>query len=287
MTSCRKPRLIINWLICVCFFLIFLFILYGVKTNFTSFLILKFDKVVRLTGREFHKYLTFTCPFCSFHCRCMKNLTNSPSSNRSVTIISAFFDVGLITKDGEDEVRDSSKYMKWAEAYKYMKNPMVIFTDKEYVKEKLLQIRKHSLRSTLVIVIPKHWLWSFRLTPWIEKIISNPDYPKYYPNTVNPEYASAMFAKTELVAYVAKRNFFQTKFHCWVDIGYFRYILVDDWTKHFWLEVPDTFDRTKIAMTGVFDVDLLLYQTTWHLSPEVELVGGRVSTFRLWCSGEV
>ena len=107
-----------------------------------------------------------------------------------------------------------------------------------------------------MIVIPKHWLWSFRLIPWIEKIISNPDYPKYYPNTVNPEYASAMFAKTELVAYVAKRNFFQTKFHCWVDIGYFRYILVDDWTKHFWLEVPDTFDRTKIAMTGVFDVDL-------------------------------
>ncbi|KAK3100590.1 hypothetical protein FSP39_022236 [Pinctada imbricata] len=180
--------------------------------------------------------------------------TEPEGSRRSMTIVSAFFDMGTFKKGTEEKKRNSSIYIEWSRPYRYMNNPMVIFTDNEHFKQEMLKIRENHLSRTMVVLIPKNLLWSYKLIPWIEKIIRTPGYPEYHPNTVLPEYSSAMFAKTELVAYVAEKNFFNTDYFCWIDIGYYRNIL--DRRKPFWLEVPNSFDRKRVALTGVYKIDL-------------------------------
>ena len=184
-------------------------------------------------------------------------------------MVSASFDIGAFKKGIEETTRGFSLYMEWAQPYQYMDNPMVIFTDSDEFKQQMLKIREKHLSKTMIIVIPKEHLWSFRLLPWIQKIINGPNYPKYHPNTVIAEYDCTMFAKTELVSYAAKKNFFSTSYISWIDIGYYRKIL--DRRKQFWLEVPPSFDTSKVAMNEIFHVDLVhttprkvfLRETVW------------------------
>ena len=90
---------------------------------------------------------------------------------------------------------------------------------------------------------------AFKLVDKIKKIYEQPNYPKYYPNTVNPAYAAAQNAKYNVMAETYRHGLFNTTYYGWIDVGYFR-DLVD--AKDFYvMVVPPDFDPTRLAFNRV------------------------------------
>lgn len=73
-----------------------------------------------------------------------------------------------------------------------------------------------------------------------------PNYPKYYPNTVMPEYSASQHAKYAVVADALKRNIFYTEFYAWLDVGYFR-DACDDENQYFRINPPPEVDKTRLS----------------------------------------
>lgn len=69
-----------------------------------------------------------------------------------------------------------------------------------------------------------------------------PNYPKYYPNTVMSEYSASQHAKYAVVADALKRNIFYTEFYAWLDVGYFR-DACDDENQYFRINPPPEVDK--------------------------------------------
>lgn len=132
-----------------------------------------------------------------------------------------------------------------------MKNPVVFYTD----DETYLDFFSNNLSLQFeVILVNRTDLWAFQILPNITNIYSNKTYPVHYPNTNNSEYTCVTHSKLQLLALTVQNKSFDTDYYCWVDAGYFRDISHIE--KKFWLEVPDDFDKSRIAVTRVFDSDL-------------------------------
>ncbi|XP_067662248.1 protein HtrL-like [Haliotis asinina] len=165
-----------------------------------------------------------------------------------VTIVTAFFNLGNFVK-GVDQTFGPTLYMEWATVYKHLRNPLVVYTDSDQFVRLFTDIRKHLMNITRIIRIEKKQLWAFDHLDKVRDIYSDPNYPKYQPNTVVPEYPCVQNAKYSCVEKAIESDFFHTKYYMWVDVGYFR--LITSRKRDFRLTLPPNFDEKKIAINKV------------------------------------
>ena len=173
-----------------------------------------------------------------------------------MTVVTEYFDLGPFRKSNKiHSLYTPDKYQHWMEMFAFMKNPVVAYFSEPHHAERFKTIRSRlGVHLTKVVMVNRTDLWSFSLLPKIRNIYSQPDYPKYLPNTVVPEYACAMHAKYELVYKVAESNPFSTKYLAWLDIGLYRDIYsFNQSISSFRIDPPPNFIDTKVAYCQVYE----------------------------------
>jgi hypothetical protein len=139
--------------------------------------------------------------------------------------------------------------MEWAASFKYMLNPLVVYTDSKEFRDLMHAYRKNVMCNTKIIYMNRTKINVFRKVDEIKSVYAQPGYPKYYPNTVNPEYTAAQHAKFTLVAETYRRKLFTTRYYAWIDVGYFRDIA--NVKEYYVMVVPPYMDPTRIAYNFV------------------------------------
>ena len=104
---------------------------------------------------------------------------------------------------------------------------------------------------TRIIKIDRHDLPSFRHLSRINRIYSDTNYPKYFPNTVSSEYTCVMHAKYDILENACINNYFNTPYISWVDIGLFRH-LDGTYFRDFQLVPPKYFDDSAVGFSLVW-----------------------------------
>ncbi|KAK7502521.1 hypothetical protein BaRGS_00006096, partial [Batillaria attramentaria] len=177
-----------------------------------------------------------------------------PRDRNDVTIVTAFLDLGSFRKGGDFNsnhylVYTPKNYLDWAEAYKYLANPLVVYTDSSHFQQWFLKARTGMEKRTSIVRIDRADIPAYQRIDKVARVFSDPNYPRFYPNTVLPEYACSQHAKVDFVAKSIRENPFGTKYFAWLDIGYFRDALSRK--RKFWIVVPPEMDDSKIAVNQV------------------------------------
>ncbi|XP_076436444.1 uncharacterized protein LOC143275971 [Babylonia areolata] len=173
-----------------------------------------------------------------------------PEDNTNVTLVTAFFDLGTFQKgDGDHEFQHSvDMYLRWATTLLYVQNPLMVFTDCPQVAD-LFRNGFQGRKLKVVFISNRSSLLSFQYLPRIRRVFSDPNYPKFHPNTVVPEYSCSQHAKVDVMEKALAWNEFHTEYFAWVDLGYFRDLSFRK--RKFWIAVPPEFDDTKLAACEV------------------------------------
>lgn len=191
-----------------------------------------------------------------------------------VTVVSAYIDLGSFQKGPKkSNINNKQLYFDRAKVFRYLVNPLIVYTDSKAFKDYMLMVRTNRSTSTKVILVKRESLWAFQNVEEVRRIYSQPDYPKRHPGTTYPEYACTQYAKFDFLRNSIKDNIFAAKYYTWIDIGYFR---DRDSKKQFYLCTPHEFNASKIAMSLVrFDSSLKRNPYEIMRKPHV-LVGGGV-----------
>ncbi|XP_052104775.1 uncharacterized protein LOC127737864 [Mytilus californianus] len=176
------------------------------------------------------------------------------NTNRSLTVVTAFFNLGKFPKGSFSNIRTPESYKVWMSVYKYLKNPLIIYTDSKKFADFFTELRNNSAFTTKIIIFSRDDLWTFHIKPQIAKLYSKPGYPKHYPNTYIPDYTCMTHSKLTLVAKAINSKLLASDYYSWIDLGYFRDI--SSRKKYFYLEVPTDFDNSKVGVTQVYNVPL-------------------------------
>ncbi|KAK7502519.1 hypothetical protein BaRGS_00006094 [Batillaria attramentaria] len=218
-------------------------------------------------------YLSFS-PRCLFtHIVFQVFSKAEPHDQSDVTIITAFLDLGSFRK-GKSLVYTPQHYMEWAETYKYLANPLIVYTDSTAFQQWFLSVRTGIENRTSIIRLNRTNVPSFQRIDKVVRVFSDPNYPKFYPNTVLPEYACSQHAKVDFVAMSIRENPFATKYFAWLDIGYFRYTTFRK--RKFWIVVPPEMDDNKMAVNEIESPDFSIHPETIFKSNKVWVGGGMV-----------
>lgn len=193
-------------------------------------------------------------------------------TNRSLTVVTAFFNIGSFPKGNLGTVRKSNDYNVWMRTFQYMLNPVVFYTDNKTYADFFVELRKNASLLTEVIHINRSELWAFKIIPKIRKIYKTPGYPRHYPNTYIPEYTSLTHSKQQVLADSVTRHPFNTDFYCWLDAGYFRDNVYRE--RKYWMEVPDDFNKSRIGVTRVFYSDLKRTSARTIILGNMNWIGG-------------
>lgn len=177
-----------------------------------------------------------------------RNINKQPN----LTIVTAYFDIGKFGKGSPQNVWSVKTYLEFARSFKYLLNPVVIYTDSQNFFNLMQTLRANLTNITKMFLIDKNSSWAFQRKEKIENIYAIKGYPEHYPNTVVPEYSCAQHAKYDVVARAATRNYFQTDYFAWLDVGLFR--AEGDKRKYFMLQTPPDFNSSRIAVNLVHDV---------------------------------
>ena len=166
----------------------------------------------------------------------------------NLTVVSAYFNIGKFPKGSKNNIRDPDEYYKWMKIFSCLKSYLIMFVetskDVAYIK-KLRQDIDPSL--THIVKVNRSDLWAFHLRSKIAAIYSNPEYPKQYPNTVNPDYTCVTHAKFDIMYLAVRTNVFHTRYFSWLDAGYFRRANTN---KAFLLTLPPHFNHSCVAFTN-------------------------------------
>lgn len=181
----------------------------------------------------------------------VKHFKNNDSE--SLTVVTAYLDLGEFPKGTKNNKRNADIYQKWMSVYKYLKNPLVVYTDSSSFADYFRKIRQNFSDTTKIIKIDRDSMWSFSIKPNISKIFSKSGYPKFYPNTVIPDYTCMTHSKLTLLVEAIKSKLFSSKYYCWLDLGYFRDLVGRE--KYFYLDVPSDFNESRVGVTEVYKVD--------------------------------
>ena len=180
----------------------------------------------------------------------------TPFDTKLVTVVTAFFDIGKFGKDSLSISRTPETYLKWAKTFKYLLNPLVIYTDSPNFYNHMLRLRTQLHNRTRLFMFNRTSSWAFQRRDSIERIFKTKGYPKYYPNTVLPEYSCAMHAKYDVINRAATENYFQTHYFMWLDVGLFRAQINNK--IYFKLELPPYFNDSRIAVNQVYTASMSL-----------------------------
>lgn len=174
---------------------------------------------------------------------------NNVKNTRNVTIVTAYWNLGTFQKGVGGLKFSTNTYFKWASTFKYLVNPLVVYTDCKEFKELMETLRSDRLNNTMIYLLNRTELWPFQLVTQMKSVLDQPGYPKYYPNTVIPEYPAAQHSKYAVVAETIRKGVFANPYFAWVDIGYFRDVV--ERKVDFTLDIPPGFDQGKISVNRV------------------------------------
>lgn len=174
---------------------------------------------------------------------------NNVKNTRNVTIVTAYWNLGTFQKGVGGLKFSTNTYFKWASTFKYLVNPLVVYTDCKEFKELMETLRSDRLNNTMIYLLNRTELWPFQLVTQMKSVLDQPGYPKYYPNTVIPEYPAAQHSKYAVVAETIRRGVFANPYFAWLDIGYFRDVV--ERKVDFTLDIPPGFDPGKISVNRV------------------------------------
>lgn len=156
--------------------------------------------------------------------------------SEAITIVTAFFDLGRGSWEGEKHGRNIPTYIKRTnedyirnfERLAKANNPMVIYTSEEF-SDRIAKIRDDLgyKDNTTVVVYDNIWDDFKEVTDRISSIqnnetfikgIVNPSVPEYW----NPQYVLVNFMKAFFVAKANEIGLVTTKHAAWIDFGYCR-----------------------------------------------------------------
>ena len=172
-----------------------------------------------------------------------------------ITVVTAFFNLGRFHKGDSGNVFGPGLYRTWASVYQYMRNPVVLYTDSDDFAEMFRRIRSGLSNRTRVIKVDRKELWAFLWVDRVREIYSDPSYPKFHPNTVVPEYTCAQHAKYSCVEHAILKQYVETNYVMWLDIGYFR--LITERKRDFVMTLPPNFDKDRLALNRIHFRSLL------------------------------
>jgi len=183
----------------------------------------------------------------------------------NMTLVTAYFDLGRLRKGGGP---DKQVYMNWASAYRFVTNPMIVYTDSDDFYKFMTKVRNDFQKKTKIFKIERPSLWAFQLIDKIKAVFSQPGYPKHSPNTIMP----AQHAKYALVSNAIRDKHFENDFYAWIDIGYFRNNV--NYYNFFQLLAPPDIDKNKIAVNQVWGYTKGLPPSTIFRQNKVWVGGG-------------
>nr|XP_022340728.1 uncharacterized protein LOC111135128 isoform X2 [Crassostrea virginica] len=171
-------------------------------------------------------------------------------SSTEITIVTAYWNLGTFRK-GSNQLFTKNTYLTWTKSFKYLMNPLLIYTDCEEFRDTMQKLRSEGnlTYETEIFFIDRTKLWPFALVDQIQNVYRQPGYPAHYPNTVIPAYAAAQHAKYAVVADAVKKNIYNTSYYAWLDVGYFRDLIRSD--EFFELKRPPDFDPSRLAVNLV------------------------------------
>ena len=164
----------------------------------------------------------------------------------NLTIITAYFNLGRFRKGTEGNSFGPELYRSWGSVYRYMRNPVIFYTDSDDFATMFKRMRFAFPNMTQVIKVDRNKLWAFKWVDRIRNIYSDPNYPKFHPNTVVPEYTCSQHAKYACVEDAILKKYVTTKYVMWLDFGYFR--LITERKRDFRMTLPPRFDEKRIAV---------------------------------------
>lgn len=174
---------------------------------------------------------------------------NNVKNTRNVTIVTAYWNLGTFQKGVGGLKFSTNTYFKWASTFKFLVNPLVVYTDCKEFKELMETLRSDRLNNTMIYLLNRTELWPFQLVTQMKSVLDQPGYPKHYPNTVIPEYPAAQHSKYAVVAETIRKGVFANPYFAWLDIGYFRDVV--ERNVDFTLDIPPGFDPGKISVNRV------------------------------------
>ena len=173
------------------------------------------------------------------------------SYQANITIVTAFIDIGKFDKGStHPHSRGIDTYIKWANQFRFLLNPLVVYTDSDLFSKFMLTLRENLTAATKIIWVEKNSSWAFHRKEQIREIFNIKNYPRYNPGTTVPEYACAMHFKYEAMSRASTENYFHTNYFAWIDIGLFRYQLKN--IQSFLLELPPDFNQSRVAVNQVY-----------------------------------
>ena len=231
----------------------------------------------------------------------------SRSSVMSLTLVSMYLDLGEVDKSG-GVVYTRGSYERWLLRLSRVLNPLVFYTEVPSMLRLLVRERtgrepsagagENNRRSadfiigrssvdsinaphsesdrpdlsnrTRAFLIDRFSLRSFRdYLLRIRQVLRDPPFPRYFPNTVVPEYGATMHAKYDALERAIRANYFGSKYFAWIDVGIFRELSLTGEaeggggggadnsggkrpTPHFGLLLPAHFDEQRVAFGQVF-----------------------------------
>ena len=181
--------------------------------------------------------------------------TQNGTEDVSLTIVTAYIDIGTIRKAKNAFWRSPEVYLQWAKIFEHIRNPLVVYTDSEYFLRLIQTYRARFPERTKLILFDKSSSWAFSLNSTIKKIYIRKEYPDYIyqmPTAVN--YSCVQHAKYEVTQRAAKENYFGTDYIAWLDVGLFRESVNN--SKDFILALPPDFNDSKLAVNQVNNVSM-------------------------------
>lgn len=136
----------------------------------------------------------------------------------TVTIISAFFDLGPFQK-GREGVRDAASYRSWITNFGRIVNPLVFYVETEEDFGLVRNLRSRCGLPTRVAMVDRAEMIAFRNLGVVQDSIRSADFALSPPNTTVAEYSCVQHAKYELVAHAIGQGWVATDQCCWMDCG--------------------------------------------------------------------
>ena len=184
-----------------------------------------------------------------------KSFIKSETEGNVLTIVTAYFDIGTFQKETVLVSQRPESYFQWSTVFKYLRNPLVVYTDSEKFLHLMKSHRTRFADRTKYFWFDKNSSWAFSKRQAIQKMYSRPDYPSYIrANPTAANYSCVQHAKYEVTARAAKENYYNTNYIAWLDVGLFRHSI--SYTKDFVLELPSGFNDSKVALNLIHNVSM-------------------------------
>ncbi|XP_074651950.1 uncharacterized protein LOC141906520 [Tubulanus polymorphus] len=176
-----------------------------------------------------------------------------PNESDNITIVTAFFDIGVISKWG-GIWRSPETYRNWMWSFRRIDNPVIAYFDSPYHAFHFKKVRSYLPSNlTKIVIMKRRFLKSFSFENQIRNIIHRADYSTAIRQTLKSQYPCVMHSKYELMERAVINNVFKTEYFAWIDIGLFRDLTGQD---QFKLALPPNFDETRISYDQVSNVTM-------------------------------